>query len=114
MDSTFLAASIKMFGTLVLITCLIILLVFFLKRFRLKSFSIRGVSQLRLIGILNLSPKTAVAVVEVCGEWLVLGLASERVTLLTKLSPPAKGGDREDIFQGNRKKENKSSDVYPS
>ena len=88
MEPGFLAATIKMIVIFILITFLIFLLVYLLKRFRLKSLSIKGVPQIRLVNILNLAPKKSVALVEVSGEWLVLGLGAESVTLLTKLAHP--------------------------
>ena len=88
MDGNFLQAFYKMIVILVLITCAIFVLLYLLKRFRLKALSLKKVAQIRLVSRLHLSPKKFIALVEVSGQWLVLGVGSDSITLLTKLEHP--------------------------
>lgn len=82
-------ASIKMFGTLLLVVGVIVLVFYIMKRFRLVPFQGGKEARMRLLGTLHLAPKRLVALVEVCGEWLVLGVGTESISLLSKVDPSA-------------------------
>jgi flagellar protein FliO/FliZ len=80
-------ATIKMLASLILIIGLILCVFYFLKRFRgIGRMAVSG-PRIRLIGSLTLAPKRSVAVVEVEGQWLVLGIGTESITLLSTLNP---------------------------
>ncbi|MBW1928486.1 MAG: flagellar biosynthetic protein FliO [Deltaproteobacteria bacterium] len=80
-------ATIKMLASLILIIGLILCVFYFLKRFRgIGRMAVSG-PQIRLVGSLSLAPKRSVAVVEVEGQWLVLGVGTENITLLSTLEP---------------------------
>jgi len=88
MDANFLQAFFKMIGTLILIACAIFLLIYFLKRFRLKALSLKKFPEIRLVSSLHLGAKKSVAIIEVSGKWLVVGVGTETLTLLTELDSP--------------------------
>jgi len=80
--------TLKMVGSLVFIIGLILLFVYLLKRFRLGPLSLNRSPVFRLLGSLNLAPKRSIALVEIHNQWLVLGVGTERVTLLSKMDRP--------------------------
>jgi flagellar protein FliO/FliZ len=81
-------ASIKMIGSLLLILGLIACLFYLFKRFRFGSFSQKNVPRMRLIGTLNLAPKRGLALVEIRDQWLLVGVGTENVTLISSLERP--------------------------
>ena len=115
METDFGIAAIKMGGSLIIIMALILLLYYLLRRFRLNSFSQGDIPPMRLLGTLNIAPKRAIAMVEICNQWLVVGIGAENINLLTKLErPPAedkheyqhksRGGTFQSLLQDIRSK----------
>ncbi|MBN1847730.1 MAG: flagellar biosynthetic protein FliO [Deltaproteobacteria bacterium] len=88
MSTDFGIASIKMVGSLVLISCLIIGLFYLLRRFRWHSIGNQQNIRMYLLGLLQLAPKRAIALVQICDQWIVVGIGTETVTLITKIEPP--------------------------
>lgn len=88
MPADFNIISMKMAISLIVILVLLVSLFFFVKRFRLGPLSHGKVPVMRLLGTLNLAPKRAIALVEVCDQWLVVGIGTENVTLISRLDPP--------------------------
>ncbi len=43
---------------------------------------------MRILGTLNLAPKRAVALVEICDQWLIIGIGTENVSFISKLDRP--------------------------
>ena len=86
--SEFGAESARMIGSLILIIGLIIGGYLFMKRFRLGGVAGGGGPPMRILGTLNLAPKRAVALVEIGDHWLVLGVGTENVSLLSKMERP--------------------------
>jgi len=82
------AATLKMLGALLLVLGIIIGLFYLAKRLRWGGMPLNRYPAMRMIGTLTLAPKRSVAMVEVCGQWLVLGVGSETVNLLCKLEEP--------------------------
>jgi flagellar biosynthetic protein FliO len=93
MIGDFGAASIKMVGSLILILGLIICLFYFLKKFRPNVFPLGKDPMMRLVGTLNLAPKRSLALVEICGQWLVVGIGTESVALVSKVDRPEATGE---------------------
>jgi len=81
-------ASLKMFGSLILVLGLIILILFLLKKLRISPLANNRIPVMRIIGTLNLAPKRAVALIEVCDQWLLVGIGTENVTLISKFDQP--------------------------
>jgi flagellar biosynthetic protein FliO len=78
-------AWLKMLGTLLLVVGLIVFVFYVAKRLRLAPLPGGKEVRMRLLGTLHLAPKRSVALVEVSGEWLVLGVGTESISLLSKL-----------------------------
>jgi flagellar protein FliO/FliZ len=93
--------TIKVASSLILIIGLIIGLFYLLKRLRLSSLSLMAYPEMRLIGTLNLAPKRAVALIEICDQWLIVGVGTENITLISKLDRPPDVAESDDIAHGN-------------
>ena len=79
-----------MIGSLILIIGIIVGAYLFMKRFRIGGSASGGGLSMRILGTLNLAPKRAVALVEIGDQWLVLGVGTENVSLLSKMERPLK------------------------
>lgn len=101
MTGEFGIPALKMFGSLILILGLIVFLSYWLKRLRPGTLSSGKTPAMRLVGTLNLAPKRAVALIEVCDEWLLVGVGTESVTLISKVEPPPQQ-DRPDAGWGGQ------------
>lgn len=88
MEADFGMASIKMAGSLILILGLILGLFYVIKRLRLNASPMNHYPQMRIVGTLNLAPKRALALIEICDQWLVVGVGAENVTLISQFDRP--------------------------
>lgn len=96
--------SLKMLTSLILIIVSILLLFFILKKVRLGTLYNNRLPVMRVLGTLNLAPKRAIALVEICDQWLIIGIGAESVTLISKLDhPPGKNLSEADISSGEGK-----------
>ena len=81
--------SIKMFISLIIMLGLIFVLVFMLKRLKMGPLSGSRFPSMRLLGTLSLAPRKGIALVEVCDQWLVIGIGAENVSLISRVDRPA-------------------------
>lgn len=88
MGADLAASAVKTIGALFLVLGLIVCLFYGIKRVRFGGASSDRTTRMRLLGMLNLAPKRSVALVEVRDQWLVLGLGTESVTLLSSMPRP--------------------------
>lgn len=87
-------ASLKMGAALLLVIGVIFGLYYLSRKIRDGRFSLNRYSAMRVIGSLSLAPKRSIALVEVCDEWLVLGIGTESITLLRRIEdPPVKNSE---------------------
>ena len=86
-------ASLKMGAALLLVIGLIFGLYYLSRKIRDGRFSLNRYPAMRVIGSLSLAPKRSIALVEVCGEWLVLGVGAESITLLRRIETPPLDGN---------------------
>lgn len=87
MTAEFGSAALKMMGALGLILVLILALSYGLRRLRSGSFPIHHTPAMRLLGMLTLAPKRAVALIEVSDQWFLVGVGTENVTLISEIEP---------------------------
>ena len=97
MISDFGTVSMKMAGSLILILGLIVFLFYLLKKFRLNTFPMGRHPLMRLLGTLNLAPKKSLALVEICGQWFVVGVGTENISLISKVDAPAEQDQSEEV-----------------
>lgn len=84
--------SLNMITSLVIILGCILLLFFFLKRLRYSPLTRGSLPAMRVVGMLNLAPKRALALVEVGDQWLLVGVGTENVSFISRVErPPGEG-----------------------
>ena len=91
-----------MAGSLLVVLGLIVCLFYVLKKIRFGPTAAAGLARMRLLSTLSLAPKRTVALVEVRDQWLVVGVGTNAVTLLTSMPRP-EDTDRPDTARSDRK-----------
>jgi len=81
--------SIKMLIALIIMLGLIFALVYALKRLKSGPLSGGGSHSMRLLGYLSLAPRKGIALVEVCDQWLVIGVGADDVNFISRVDRPA-------------------------
>jgi flagellar protein FliO/FliZ len=102
--SDFGTAALKASGSLLLVVGLIICLLFLVKRLRFGGLPHSGYPRMRLLGRLHLAPKRAIALVEVEDQWLVLGVGTESVSLISRVARPPESDGPQYPGAGDKKK----------
>ena len=97
MEADLAASAVKTAGALMLILGVIVCLFYLLKRARFGGTSAAGVSRMRLLSSLSIAPKRSIALVEIRDEWLVVGVGTDSVTLLTRMDRPEESAQAETI-----------------
>lgn len=87
-DGDLTAAIVKMLAALALVLAVLVGLYWLLRRFLPGQAPGASGGALRLIGRLPLGPKKGLALVEVAGRVLVLGLAEQSVNLIATIDDP--------------------------
>jgi flagellar biosynthetic protein FliO len=77
--------SIKMLISLIIMLGLIFALVYILKRLKMGHLSGNRFPSMRMLGHLSLAPRKGIALVEVCDQWLVIGIGTENINLISKI-----------------------------
>jgi len=81
------SAAVKTFSILSVILAVILTVFYLIKRFWPKGSGFMGSDRwVRVIAATYIAPKKMVALVEVAGEVLVLGLTGDHITMLTKVT----------------------------
>lgn len=84
-----LGATLKTFTMLCLVLALLILILYLIKRFFYLRNSLSDEKLIRVIATSHLAPKARIALVEVMGKKLVVGVAQDSIHFLTKIEPSA-------------------------
>ena len=90
------STGIRTAAMLFIVLGFLVLLLYTLKRASLFKRGAKGDIQINLLSSLHLSPKERVAVVEVLGEKLVLGIAPGQISCLARLDHDDKNRDEND------------------
>jgi flagellar biogenesis protein FliO len=85
-----LSSGLRMVTTLSLVLGLIFLLFFGFKKYVLKNTAFGGGKLVQVLSTNFLAPKKNIALVEVAGEILVLGVSDQNISLLTSIREPAR------------------------
>ena len=86
-----LSASLKMTYTLILVLGLMFVVFYFFKKFGLKNSVFGGEGKpIKVLSTGFLAPRKSIALVEVAGDILVLGIAHDRISLLGNVQDPEK------------------------
>lgn len=96
----FTLALVKMVGGLAAVLGLMAILYWLLRRFAPGQIMAGRAGKLKLLGRLGLGPKKGVALVQVAGSVLVLGVGEDGVRLLDKITDPDQVAQLADGGQG--------------
>ena len=97
-----ISTGLKTVAMLAIVLGLLILVLYFMKRFLFVSRGVKGDLLIKILSSLHLSPKERIEVIEISGEKIVLGITPGSITFLTKLDDvPGETGER----NGNTKHE---------
>jgi len=88
LDTDFNMLSIKLAIFLLVMFALMILFVFIMKRIKGGSLSIGKYPIMKDITSLSLGPKKSLALIEVCDQWLLVGVGTENISLVSKIDKP--------------------------
>ncbi len=88
MEADLAASAVKTAGALVLILGAIVCLFYLFKKARIGGASAAGMSRMRILSSLSIAPKRSIVLVEIRDEWLVVGVGTDSVTLLTRMNRP--------------------------
>ena len=88
--TSLLSAIVKVFGSLLVVVGLMLVLLYFIKRTGLGSGRGRGSSAIAVLETRMVAPKKYVAIVEVAGKCLALGITDHNINLLADLGAEAK------------------------
>ena len=80
-----IGTGLKTVAMLAIVLGLLILLLYFMKRFLFVSRGVKGDLLIKILSSLHLSPKERIEVIEISGERIVLGITPGNITFLTKL-----------------------------
>ena len=85
--ASLLTAMAKVFGSLVVVVGLMLLLLHLIKRAGLGSGGSRAGSAITILETRMVAPKKYIAIVEIAGQCLALGITDHAITRLTDLDP---------------------------
>ena len=71
---------------------LLILFMFILKRLRGGALSLKKYPVMKIISTISLAPKRSLAIIEIENEWLLLGVGTESISILSKYNKPEETG----------------------
>lgn len=89
MDTDFNMLSFKLAIFLMVIFALMILFYFIIRRVKGGTFAMGKYSVMKNLATLHLAPKRSLALVEVCDQWLLVGVGTENISLISKIDKPS-------------------------
>jgi flagellar biosynthetic protein FliO len=81
-------AALKMLGSLILVIGLIVTLFYLARKVRGRVAGPGRTARMQLIETLTIAPRRLVVLVEIRDQWLILGVGTEEVRLLSQLQRP--------------------------
>ena len=86
LELNLLNTGLKTMAMLFIVLSLLVLVLYFMKRFVFLKRGIKGDLLIKVISSLHLSPKARIEVIEISGERIVLGITPGNIRFLTKLN----------------------------
>jgi len=101
MEFNLINTGLKTMAMLFIVIALLILILYFIKRFLFQKRGTKGDLFIEVISSMYLSPKERIEVIEISGERIVLGITPGHISFLTKLNhldgkPRLNNGKRKD------------------
>ena len=90
-----IGTGVKTLAMLCIVLGIVVLILYTMKRMSLFNRGTDGPIRINVVSSLHLSPKEKIAVVEVTGEMLVLGITPGSISFLTKLDGPGSRNEEE-------------------
>ncbi len=110
MYTDFNILSFKLAVSLLVVFILMILFFFILRRLKGGSLSISKYPLMKNIATLSLAPKRSIMLVEVCDQWLLVGVGAENISLISKIDKPAE----DSVFYKNLNQSGNRFDAFLS
>ena len=85
LEMNLLSTGIKTLSMLLVVLGLLLVVLYFIKRFSLRNNMSKGDVGIKVLSSLSLSTKDRIQVVEISGEKIVLGISPGGITCITKL-----------------------------
>ena len=98
METDFNMLSFKLAIFLMAIFALMIFFYFIIRRAKGGTLSMGKYSVIKNLATLHLAPKRSLALVEVCDQWLLVGVGTENISLISKIDKPSDGSQHEGIL----------------
>lgn len=92
METDFNMLSLKLAIFLLVMFALMIVFFFIIKRVKGGSFAMGKYPVMKNIATLSLGPKRSLALIEVCDQWLLVGVGSESISLISQIDKPSDEG----------------------
>ncbi len=92
MDTDFNMLSLKLAIFLLVMFAMMILFLFIIKRLKGGTFSMGKYPLMKNIATLSLGPKRSLTLVEVCDQWLLVGVGTENISLISRIDKPSEHG----------------------
>ena len=89
MDTDFNMLSFKLAIFLLVMLALMILFIFIIKRLKGGSFAMGKYPVMKNLATLPLGPKRSLSLIEVCDQWILVGVGSENISLISKIDKPS-------------------------
>lgn len=80
--------SIKLAIFFLVIFVLMALFFFIIKRVKGGSFSMGKYPVMKNLATLSLGPRKSLALIEICDQWLLVGVGTENISLISKIDKP--------------------------
>ena len=88
MDTDFNMLSFKLAIFLLVIFALMILFVFIVKRLKGGSFNMGKYPVMKNLAMLPLGPKRSLALIEICDQWILVGVGTDSISMISKIDKP--------------------------
>ncbi|MBN2419559.1 MAG: flagellar biosynthetic protein FliO [Deltaproteobacteria bacterium] len=89
MDTDFNMISLKLAIFFMVMFALMILFFYIMRRVKGGAFAMGKYSLMKNLATLSLGPKRSLALIEVCDQWILVGVGSESISLISKIDKPS-------------------------
>ncbi|MGD9156973.1 MAG: flagellar biosynthetic protein FliO [Desulfobacteraceae bacterium] len=108
MDTDFNILSLKLAIFLLVMFALMILFFFIIKRVKGGSLTMGKYPVMKNLATLSLGPKRSLALIEICDQWLLVGVGTENISLISQIDKPSDDGQ----FESNPPRERNIFDSF--
>ena len=88
MDTDFNMLSFKLAIFLLVMFALMILFIFIVKRLKGGPFNMGKYPVMKNLATLPLGPKRSLALIEICDQWILVGVGADSISMISKIEKP--------------------------